>query len=98
MHVPMVLTAIIGDLSFVVFLQLTRDALARAFEFQLSLFNQMHIGFSAVAMLLYFPVVFFGIKLLRGENNCRLLHRRLAVSAYVFRTLGFLFMFSMNRA
>ena len=98
-HVPLVLTGIVTDYSLVVFLQITRQAVQTALSFKLSLWQQTHILLSSIALLLYLPVVFFGIALLIGyqEKKVRVFHRRFALWALFFRTLGFIFMFSMYK-
>ena len=95
LHVPLVLSGLLGDIALVLFLQFTRDAIGTALAFKLSFWNQIHIGFSSIALVLYFPVLYFGIELLRGNEKCRSLHHKFATTALLFRTLGFIFMFSM---
>jgi len=96
-HVPLVLAGIFLDVSLVIYLQLTRDAIQTALSFTLSTLEQIHIATSTTALLLYLPVMYFGFKLLRGDRTpaTRSMHIRLAVLALFFRTVGFAFMFSM---
>jgi len=96
-HVPLVLAAIGMDIGLVLYLQFTRSAVQKALEFSLKILQQIHIGFSTLALLLYFPILFLGFKLLRGDRDpkTRLLHIRIATIALIARTLGFCFMFSM---
>ena len=76
---------------------MTRSAIQSALAFSLKLLQQVHIGFSTIALLLYFPVLYLGFRLWRGGGRpgLRDLHRKLACAALFFRTLGFIFMFSM---
>lgn len=96
-HVPLVLTAIAGDLFLVIYLEFTRGAVETALKFDLKVLQQIHIGFSLAATLLYVPLLYWGFKLLKGERRVIPLHRKVAKVALTFRTLGFLFMFSMWR-
>ena len=109
-HVALMLLGILLDIGLVVYLQLTREAVQTAVEFSLPLLEQIHIACSTVALLLYFPILYLGVKLQQqvGAKEPILLNRlgfasyawrtthiRLGLAAYIFRTLGFLFMFSM---
>ena len=96
-HVTLGLTGIFLDIALVVYLQVTRHAVQTAAAFTLKGLQQMHIGVSTVALVLYFPVLLLGMNLFHDSKNLRLraLHKRIAVTALIFRTLGFLFMFSM---
>jgi hypothetical protein len=94
-HVPLVVSGILLDVGLVLSLQLERHAVQTAFSFSLGLLAQIHIGLSTVALILYFPVAFLGIRILLGHSSSRTLHRRLALLAFSFRTGGFLFMFSL---
>jgi hypothetical protein len=96
LHVLLMRLGIVIDIALVLYLQLTREAVQTAAEFSLPVMEQVHIGFSTLALLLYFPVLFLGWQL--GKESVpakRILHIRLGLTAYVCRTLGFLFMFSM---
>jgi hypothetical protein len=99
LHVPLMLAGIFMDFSMVVFLEATRGAVGTALSFSLSLMKQLHIAASTTAFVLYFPVLFLGMKLVRNEGTARTRqwHVRLAVTALIFRSLGFLLMFSMLR-
>ncbi|MCB9029781.1 MAG: hypothetical protein H6619_01910 [Deltaproteobacteria bacterium] len=93
-HVPLMLTAIFTDIALVLYLQITREAIQKAVSFTLEMLQMIHIGFSTVALLLYFPVLFLGFKLLKG-HDVKKWHVRFALTAFFFRTMGFFFMFSM---
>lgn len=94
-HVPLVLSAILGDICLVLYLDFTRRAVATALNFELSTLQQLHIGLSSAALLLYFPILFSGVQLLKGREKFRTFHKKLAFTALCFRSLGFVFMFSM---
>ena len=91
------LCGICTDIVMVVYLQLTREAIQKALGFELALLKQIHIGVSTTALILYFPVLYLGFRLLkRGSSpNIRRWHIRIALTAFAFRCLGFVFMFSM---
>ena len=96
-HVRLVSSAIALDVALVLFLQVTRGAVQTALSFKLAVLQQIHIGFSTCALLLYIPVVVWGLKLLNNKATPqeRVLHKRVATAALILRTLGFAFMFSM---
>ena len=96
-HIPLVLSGIILDYALVLYLQFTRDAIQTAISFKLTLLQQMHIGVSTIAILMYLPIIWFGLKLVNGTASPmeRALHGRLARFALALRTLGFGLMFSM---
>ena len=104
------------DICLVLYLQLTRRAVQKALGFDLELLQQIHIGCSTLALLLYFPTLYLGVQLLRTKApsvlcadsaildmqseasrrmSLRRWHIRFAQSAFIARTLGLLFMFSM---
>jgi hypothetical protein len=96
-HVPCMLTTIFMDLSLVLFLQITRSAVQTAMGFDLPILQYFHIGFSTLATILYFPMLYTGFKLLRNQKTALLyrLHIKIGVACFLSRTLGFCFMFSM---
>ncbi|MCO6432500.1 MAG: hypothetical protein J5J00_16725 [Deltaproteobacteria bacterium] len=94
-HVPLVLTAICGDIALVGYLSVTRDAVQTAMQFKLEALQQVHIAASTVALILYFPAAFLGCSLFRGNEKVRTLHKQIASAALILRTIGFIFMFSM---
>lgn len=99
-HVSCMLLGLGLDISLVLYLQITKDAVQIAAKMSLPVLEQIHILFSTLALLLYFPVIVLGLKLLQncGNMRTRSLHIKLAILAYISRTLGFLFMFSMLKA
>ncbi len=96
-HLSFALLGIIADISLVLYLQLSRSAIQTAVSFTLSPLEQTHIVLSSLALLLYFPTLLLGVSLLFDNSSVRRIayHRSFAISALTFRTLGFLFMFSM---
>jgi hypothetical protein len=96
-HVPLMATGIFLDLLIVAILEFERNAIKTAISFTLSPLQQAHVLVSSVALVLYFPTIYFGLRrfLNRGDLRERELHLGFAKSAFVFRSLGFLLMFSL---
>ncbi len=97
-HARTMTLAITLDLLLVLWLQWDRNAIATAMEFSLNPLQQSHIFTSIVATALYFPTLFLGWGLYLGvlpRQKYRSVHLGVAVTAFVFRTLGFFLMFSM---
>lgn len=97
LHVPLVLGGIFLDISLVAYLEWSRGAIEKAVSFDMNGLQQVHIAMSTVALVLYFPVLGLGMRLFGDSENYSLrdLHKRVALTALIFRTLGFIFMFSM---
>ncbi len=96
-HPYLTLTALTLDLGLVALLQIQRGALQTAFSLTRPVLDQIHIAASASATLLYFPVLYLGFSLWRGNTRHRRWHKRVSLAAFAFRSVGFAFMFSMIR-
>ncbi len=94
-HIRLMLLGIGTDILLVLYLQVTRSAVQTALKFELSVSEQAHIWFSSSALVLYFPILYLGYRLIQGDRSRRAMHVRLGVTALILRTIGFLFMFSM---
>jgi len=96
-HIPFMLTAIMMDIALVLLLQVQRSAIGKAISFELGLLPQLHILFSTLALVLYFPMMGWGYRLRNGTAtpNQRRYHLRTGYWTYIFRTLGFMLMFSL---
>jgi hypothetical protein len=94
LHVRLVSLGILFDLCLVLILEFQRDAIATAMSFKLSLLNQAHIYSSSLATVLYIPQAITGYRLQKSEGP-RKAHQILGFLVLLFRTLGFLLMFSM---
>lgn len=101
-HVSLMNTAILLDLIVVLVLEFQRDAIDTALSMSLSPLQQLHIGFSSLATVFYIPTLIFGYRrLLKKEESkaltqkIRKLHLRSGIIAFVFRTIGFILMFSL---
>ena len=97
LHMPLMFAAIILDLSLVLILEFQREAIKTAMAMSLSPLQQAHIGFSTLATLCYFPLLFWGYRIWKNQstNQQLSLHKKVGKFAFVFRTIGFLLMFSL---
>ncbi len=78
------------DLLLVLVLQIQRNAVHTALEFSLSPLQQAHVVASTIATVLYFPTLYLG-----WTRRSRVWHLRVGVLAFLFRTFGFILMFSL---
>jgi len=87
------------DLTLVLTLEFTRNAIGTALGGTLSVPQMTHILASTLAVLIYIPVFALGFLRLREATpanvNLRTWHRRLGTAALGLRTVGFAFMFSI---
>ena len=94
LHLPLMGAGMGLDLALVASLQLQRDAVGTAAALSLGWPQQLHILFSLLAVLLYFPAAYLGWRRWRGASAPG--HRAVGIAAFTFRTLGLLFMFTMR--
>lgn len=94
------LTGIGLDLILVLTLEFQRGAVETAVEFKLGPLQQLHILASLIAVLMYFPLIYLGFRLLKDKTNMsiRKRHKLFARIGFVARTLGFFLMFSMLKS
>jgi hypothetical protein len=86
------------DVSLVLTLEITKNAVGTALGPDMSLYQRIHIGASTGAVVLYFPVFVLGlIRLFKPSSSPRLrnAHRNLGYAALGLRTVGFAFMWTM---
>lgn len=97
LHAKLMATAIGLDLILVLFLEATRGAIAEAVAMDMTILQQLHILFSTLAVVLYFPLIYIGLKNLKHQSSPdqKIWHRRLGFTAFALRSLGFLLMFSL---
>ncbi len=96
---PWLMGAGIGiDTALVLVLQVQRSVIQEAMTNTYTFWQSGHILSSTLAFALYFPVVWLGIRQLRGQGGAsgRLWHMRVAITAFVFRTVGFGLMFTID--
>jgi hypothetical protein len=97
-HAALMSAGMIIDLALVLTLQGQRDAIGTALAFTLTPLQQAHVAVSTVATVLYIPLAILGAQLYFGRpgpDERTHWHRRLGIAAFLFRTLGFVLMFSM---
>ncbi len=96
-HIFFMNCAIFLDIALVLTLEIQRDAIDTAFSFTLLPLQQAHIVMSSIATLLYIPVLYLGWRgyLKKLTSKQRSWHLRLGISAYFFRTMGFILMFTL---
>lgn len=96
-HAQLMSAAMVIDTTLVLLLQVKRNAVQTALAFSLTPLEQGHIGASTAALLLYLPVSITGWGRYRGKlgPQWRKAHVVLGSVAFIFRTLGFLLMFSL---
>ena len=95
-HATLMSTAIATDVAIVLLLQIQKHVIGTALSSTLNTWQQLHVLASVIAVLLYLPVVILGYRLLwqQAGRVARLWHIRLALTAFFFRTLGLILMFS----
>ena len=93
-HIKLMSFCMVSDLILVLILEFQRHAIEKAASFTLNPIQQLHILHSTIALLCYFFVIWFGIKL-KTQSKFRIPHRRLGYTTFYFRTVGFILMFSM---
>jgi Kef-type K+ transport system membrane component KefB len=96
-HRVLIVIAIVTDVALVLHLQVTRGAIQQALSFERAALQQAHIAVSTLALLLYFPLLWFLTRPLHGSaiTTTHPRYARLLPLVYGLRTLGFLLMFSM---
>ena len=97
LHVSLITLGILSDLILVLTLEFQRDAIATAMSFKLSPLNQAHILCSTLATILYFPMVYTGIMIIK-QRASRVWHKRFGYMVIIFRSMGFILMFSMLKS
>lgn len=95
LHVRLMSAAISLDLFLVLLLEVQRHAIETTIENNLSNLQRAHIYSSSLAVVLYIPVIILGYRLYNKMLASRKWHIRLGVLAFLFRTLGFIMMFSL---
>jgi hypothetical protein len=97
LHVIFIVCGIVIDVGLVSYLQVTRSAIQTALSFSLDPLQQIHIALSTLALIMYFPTLYFALRLLCGDEagGTFVRYKRFVIPAFILRCLGFLFMFSM---
>ncbi len=99
LHAGLMTAGMALDLSTVLILEFTKDAIATALGPELSLWQQAHVAASSVAVIIYIPVFVLGFIRLNSPSirnlSLRTWHLRMGYCALIFRSIGFACMFSM---
>ena len=93
-HRALMIAAMSIDLFLVLLLEFQRDAIGTVIALDMGFLPLAHVAFSTAALILYGPLIFLGRKLWAGKES-RLWHRRLGLTAFALRSLGFVLMFSL---
>lgn len=96
-HLALVIPGMAVDLGLVLYLEVTRSVIEKTVTETYTLAQQIHIGTSTAAVVLYLPTIALGATLAlgRGGPAMRKWHLRCAVPALVLRTIGFGFMWTV---
>ena len=105
-HLGFVLPGMAVDLALVVYLEMDRSVIERTVGIEgagiaaprsYGPLESIHIAASTAAVVLYIPTIALGARLWRGTAGPagRAWHRRIAVAALLFRTVGFGFMWTV---
>lgn len=97
-HATLMSMGIFTDIALVLILEVQRSAINTAVSFTLTPMQQMHIVSSTIATVLYFPTLFYGFKRLKNKGDIlknKKLHKRFAIGAFMFRTIGLVLMFTL---
>ena len=97
-HLLFMISAIFIDVSLVLALEIQRGAIETATSLTLSPLQMGHVVASTVATVLYLPTFMLGYirwKQPKPGTNYVKWHRRFGVAAFLFRTLGFILMFTL---
>lgn len=97
-HLSFVLPGMAVDLGLVLWLEFTRSVIELTVERHYQPLEQIHIGTSTAAVVLYIPTIWLGSRLAWGTPGpgVRTWHKRCAVTALALRTVGFVFMWTVQ--
>jgi hypothetical protein len=95
-HVSLMGVGISMDVILVLVLEVQRSVIQSALHQDFTPLQKVHIVSSVLAVLLYVPVVTLGILMLRRgvRGALKVWHIRIGSLAFLFRTLGVVFMFA----
>ena len=94
LHIRFMSLAMLIDISIVCILEIQRNAIQTAIDMKLGFFQQLHIGSSLSAVVLYFPTAYLGWKTYkRREAFHSHSHRYFGMIVFILRSIGFLTMF-----
>lgn len=95
-HRKLMFSAMGIDLGLVLLLEIQRGAIETVAALELSPWQFGHVLASTLAVALYLPMIILGKKLWSQESaNTRLWHKRIGITAFALRSVGFVLMFSL---
>ena len=87
-HIKFVATAIVWDLALILQIELSRGAIDKATKAMTNpVILNVHIALAITAVLLYFFMIYTGLKLKKRDESVRNIHRRAGKLVLVIRTL-----------
>jgi hypothetical protein len=90
LHVKIMGSMILWDLLLVAQIELSRGAVAKAVQVEKNpALLTFHIAMALTSVLLYFALIYFGRKLLKGDQSVRPMHKKLGALCTVTRSLTF---------
>lgn len=97
LHASLMSAGILLDLTIVLLLEFNRHVIGTAVHANFGVLERGHIIASSIAVVFYIPTVLLGLRRLffNGSLAVRRWHIRCGICAFIFRTLGFILMFSM---
>ena len=98
LHQKLMAAGILLDVGLVLILQFQREAIQTAASLTLEPLQQVHVYTSLAATILYLPLLYWGVSMVRQPScrpQLRHRHRQVGYAAFALRSLGFVFMFSL---
>jgi hypothetical protein len=91
LHVKIMGSMILWELLLVAQIELSRGAVAKAEQVQkIPALLTFHISMALSSVILYFCLIYFGKRLLKGDNSVRPVHKRLGWLCTTTRSLTFI--------
>lgn len=101
LHAALMSAAVVADLVLLLAVEMKRGAIKTAVGLTLDFWQQAHVVSSSMAVLLYVPTIALGVSAYRSRSRglprrgTPGIHKRLGTAVMVFKTLGFVLMFTM---
>lgn len=93
-HRLVMMTSITMDILLVLFLELSRQAIKTTVSNELNIFQLGHVLSSTIAIVFYLITAYYGHKAFNGQAVGKI-HIKLGWLAFIFRSVGFVLMFSL---
>ena len=89
-HITLMSCAIIWDIALIIQIEWNLKAIEKAMQFTKNTFLlNIHVSLAILTVLLYFCMVYTGLRLLKGCSNMRPLHKKLGLTTITLRLLVF---------